>query len=101
ARKRPAGRCIAQQAASVLPGNQPGTPSPDGPPQDSQGNGGGGPSGDHLKGAGAEGGPAQVVTGLSPRDRDAVTQLQNDKPPREFVSEVQQYYKNLADGAGF
>jgi hypothetical protein len=55
---------------------------------------------DNLAGAGAAGGPAQVVTGLNPHDRDAVTQLQNEKPPHEYVSEVQQYYKNLADGAG-
>jgi hypothetical protein len=44
--------------------------------------------------------PVQVVTGLSQHDRAAVAQLQNEKPPREFVHQVQQYYKNLADGAG-
>jgi len=94
-------QAIAQQASAVLPGDQPGTPNADGPPQENQGNGGGGSTGDNLKGAGATGVTAQVVTGLSPRDRDAVTQLKNEKPPREFVSEVQQYYKNLADGVGF
>jgi len=93
----------ASQAMAQAAGNQAGNTatqnSPDNP--NSQGNGGGGPSGDFLKGAGAVGGPAQVVTGLSPRDRDAVAQFKNEKPPREFVSDVQQYYKNLADGAGF
>lgn len=64
---------------------------------DSRGNGGGGKSGDFLAGAGAAGGPAQVVNGLSPHDRDAIAQLQNEKPPAEYVSEVQQYYKNIAD----
>jgi len=66
----------------------------------SKGNGGGGPSGDNLAGAGAAGGPVEILEGLTPQDRAAVTQLQNEKPPGEFVSEVQQYYKNIADGAG-
>jgi hypothetical protein len=94
-------QAMAQAAAAVLPGNQAGKQNdPNAPPQENQGNGGGGSTGDFLKGAGDVGGPAQVVTGLSPHDRDAVKSLQNEKPPREFVSEVQQYYKNLADGAG-
>jgi len=94
-------QAMAQAAMAALPGNQPGRQNDaKTAPQGSQGNGGGGPSGDFLKGAGAVGGPAQVVTGLNPRDRDAVKILRNEKPPREFVSEVQQYYKNLADGAG-
>lgn len=66
----------------------------------SKANGNGGPSGDNLAGAGDKGGPVAVLEGLTPQDRSAVTQLQNEKPPREFVPEVQQYYKNLADGAG-
>jgi len=66
----------------------------------SQANGNGGPSGDNLTGAGDKGGPVEVLDGLSPEDRNAVSQLQDVKPPREFVNEVQQYYKNLADGAG-
>lgn len=66
----------------------------------SQGNGTGGPSGDNLAGAGGVGGPAQVVEGLTPKDRDAVASLQEEKPPREFAPDVQQYYKNVADGVG-
>ena len=49
---------------------------------------------------GASNTPVQVVSGLSPHDRAAVAQLQNQKPPRQYVPQVQQYYKNLADGAG-
>ncbi|MEO5712574.1 MAG: hypothetical protein ABIT37_03725, partial [Luteolibacter sp.] len=59
-----------------------------------------GDSGDNLAGAGDRGGPAEVLQGLSPKERDAVLQLQKEAPPREFVSEVQQYYKNIADGGG-
>ncbi|MFZ4775880.1 MAG: hypothetical protein ACOYM3_10970 [Terrimicrobiaceae bacterium] len=66
----------------------------------SQANGGGGPSGDHLKGAGEIGKPVEVLEGLTAQDRAAVAQLQNEQPPREFIPEVQQYYKNIADGAG-
>lgn len=55
---------------------------------------------DRYTGRGAEGGPAQVVTGLQPKDREAITLLQGEKPPREFETQVQQYYKNLADGVG-
>ncbi|CAN5721343.1 hypothetical protein BH09VER1_BH09VER1_34790 [soil metagenome] len=75
-------------------------PAQQGPATQSQGNGGNGPSGDNLKGAGDKGGPAEVIDGLNPKDRDAVASLQNEKPPREFVPEVQQYYKNIADGVG-
>ncbi|MGH8046226.1 MAG: hypothetical protein ACREKL_03185 [Chthoniobacterales bacterium] len=67
---------------------------------DSKGNGGGGKAGDNLAGAGADTGPVQVLDGLQAKDRDAIAQLQSEKPPREFVPEVQQYYKNIADGAG-
>lgn len=64
----------------------------------SQGNGGSGPSGDNLAGAGAEGSPVEVLTGLTEEERKAVTQLQSESPPREFIPEVQQYFKNIADG---
>lgn len=66
----------------------------------SQANGNGGPSGDNLAGAGEKGAPVAVREGLSAQDRGAVAQLQNEKPPREYVPEVQQYYKNIADGTG-
>lgn len=64
-------------------------------------NGDGGPSGDRLAGAGETGKPVEVPDGLDPQERAAVTLLQNEKPPREFVPDVRQYYKNIADGAGF
>jgi hypothetical protein len=48
----------------------------------------------------AAGRDVQIVGRLSPKDRDGVTQLQAEKPPSEFAGEVQQYYKNLATGAG-
>ena len=51
-------------------------------------------------GAGGWNGPVQIVSGLSPHDRAAVTEMQSEKPPREFVPQVQQYYRNLADGTG-
>ena len=84
-----AGQDISQKA---MPGNE----------QDQEATGGGAASSQGLIGGAGEGkgAPVQVVIGLSPRDRDAITQLQNEKPPREFVPEVQQYYKNLADGSG-
>jgi hypothetical protein len=53
-----------------------------------------------LKGAGEIGKPVEVLEGLTPQDRAAVAQFQNEQPPREFIPEVQQYYKNIADGAG-
>jgi hypothetical protein len=43
-------------------------------------------------------GAAQVVTGLRPRDRDAIIQAQADKTPPEFTPLVRQYLKNLAEG---
>ncbi len=46
---------------------------------------------------GAAGSDAQVVGGLSPRDREAAAQLQAVKPPPEFAPAVRQYYKNLAE----
>lgn len=66
----------------------------------SQGNAGAGPTGDNLAGAGEIGGPVELLTGLTPHERGAVTQLQNESPPSEFIPEVHQYYKNIADGAG-
>jgi len=91
------------QAAGQLPGMGNGVSQSigKGPGPKGKGNGGGGDSGDNLAGAGHQGGPAEVLQGLSPKERDAVSQLQKEAPPREFVSEVQQYYKNIADGGGF
>ena len=79
----------------VTPGAAPGANDPN-----SKGNGGGGGGGDDLAGSGADSGPVQVMEGLNPKDRDAIAQLQKEKPPAEFAPEVQQYYKNIADGAG-
>lgn len=71
-----------------------------GPQIDSEGNGGTGPTGDNLTGAGDIGGPVEVLTGLTPQDREAVAAFQSEKPPHEYLPAVQQYYKNIADGAG-
>lgn len=92
----------AQQAAAMLAGQgrDAGQRQNDGGTPQGKGNGGGGKSGDNLAGAGEAGAPPQPVSGLSPQDRAAVAQLQNEKPPAEYLSEVQQYYKNIADGAG-
>ena len=94
-------------AAGKMPGmGQGGTqvsemPEDQGPNSpNNKGNGGGGKSGDDLMGAGANSGPVEVLDGLNPKDRDAIALLQTEKPPREFVPQVQQYYKNIADGAG-
>ena len=51
-----------------------------------------------LTGTGA-GGTAQVVGGLTPKDRDAITQFQAEKSPPEYAPLVQQYLKNLADAS--
>lgn len=51
-----------------------------------------------LGGIGA-GGIAQVVGGLKPKDRDAITQYQAEKSPPEYAPLVQQYLKNLADSS--
>jgi hypothetical protein len=50
-----------------------------------------------LAGSGPQGGPAQVVGALSPKDRAAITQYQEEKAPPEYAPAVQQYLKNLAD----
>ena len=50
-----------------------------------------------LGGYGAAGGPGQVMGGLKPKDRDAITQFQAEKSPPEYAPLVQQYLKNLAD----
>jgi hypothetical protein len=88
----------AQQASSagLLPGSM--TSSSQGGASQSQI--GMGSSG-YLPGSGPTANvPAQVITGLSPKDRQALTLLQSEKPPREYTPQVQQYQKNLADGAG-
>jgi len=105
----------AQQALSQAMAKQPGmqmammmgagkqvseNPQGQGTNPPSKGNGGAGPTGDDLAGAGAQGGKAEVIDGLTPKDRDAVAALQTEKPPREYAPEVQQYYKNIADGVG-
>ena len=55
-------------------------------------------SGGVLAGSGA-GGIAQVVGGLTTKDRDAMTQFQAEKSPPEYSQLVQQYLKNLADSS--
>jgi len=47
-------------------------------------------------GAKATAGSALVMGGLSPKDRDAITQFQAEKTPPEYAPLVQQYLKNLA-----
>jgi len=95
----------AMGAAMKAMGAGPPDPTAKNTPENDKENAEEGPSGGKggnglLAGSGAQGAPPEVITGLSPRERDAVDQLQTEKPPREFVPEVQQYYKNLADGAG-
>lgn len=94
---------MSQMAQAMGAGNQvtEADPNQRGKNAQSKANGSGGPTGDNLAGAGDKGGPVEVLDGLTPQERNAVAQLQNEKPPREFVPEVQQYYKNIADGAGF
>jgi hypothetical protein len=50
-------------------------------------------------GAKATNGSALVVGGLSPKDRDAITQFQAEKTPPEYAPLVQQYLKNLAEAS--
>jgi len=50
-----------------------------------------------LAGSGPQGGAAQVVGALSPQDRAAITQYQEEKTPPEYDPVVQQYLKNLAN----
>jgi hypothetical protein len=90
-----AAKAGAAQASKA--GNAAGERQEEGGVPEGQGNGGGGKTGDFLKGAGAAGEAPQVVSGLSPHDRDAISQLQNEKPPADYAAEVQQYYKNIAD----
>jgi hypothetical protein len=47
----------------------------------------------------AAAGSAQVVGGLKPKDRAALTQYQKEKSPPEYADQVQQYLKNLADAS--
>lgn len=46
---------------------------------------------------GEAGGPGQIVGGLSRKDRDAISQYQGEKIAPEFSTQVQQYFRNLAD----
>ena len=55
-----------------------------------------------LRGSGdapVQRGTALVVGGLSPKDREAITQYQAEKTPSEYAPLVQQYLKNLADAS--
>lgn len=65
------------------------------------GMGGQGPGGmqNFLNNAGPAGGNGQVVAGIKPKDRAAVSLLQKEKAPAEYQGMVQQYLKNLAEGA--
>ncbi|MDR0533062.1 MAG: hypothetical protein LBH01_03820 [Verrucomicrobiales bacterium] len=67
--------------------------------QPSNGAGGAGNNKSALAGSGADinKGGAQVVGGLSPKDRDAINQSAAQKTPQEFTQAVQQYLKNLAN----
>ncbi len=93
----------AQQAMAMLTGQgkDAGQRQNDGGTPQGKGNGGGGKSGDNLAGAGNSAERMVPVSGLDAKDREAVTQLQAEKPPAEYLSDVQQYYKNIADGTGF
>jgi hypothetical protein len=52
-----------------------------------------------LGSSGPAGGPGQVVGQLQPKDRNAISVLQKEKASPEYQGMVQQYLKNLADGA--
>ena len=97
------------QAMSDMPGMPqmtPGAPSPGQNNPQAKGKNqavateSGGGNADNLLASGKQGGPVEVLAGLTPQDRNAVSLLQNESPPREFIPDVQQYYKNIADGAG-
>lgn len=97
------------QAMSEMPGMPqmtPGAPSPGQNNPQAKGKNqavateSGGGNADNLLASGKQGGPVEVLAGLTPQDRNAVSLLQKESPPREFIPDVQQYYKNIADGAG-
>ncbi|MDD5348567.1 MAG: hypothetical protein PHQ12_00015 [Chthoniobacteraceae bacterium] len=104
---QPGNQAGAQGGAQ--PGNQAGGNGP-GAASASGGNGATGPgSGDQtgaaggigsqfIQGWGAEGGPAQVVEGIKPKDRDVLLLLQKAQVPPEYNVMLQQYSKNLANG---
>lgn len=52
-----------------------------------------------LLGGMGVGGVGQVMGGLKPKDRDAITQYQAEKSPPEYAPLIQQYLKNLADSS--
>jgi hypothetical protein len=62
------------------------------------GNSGGGEQDGPATGS-VESGTALSVGGLSPKDREAISQFQSEKSPPEYAPLVQQYMKNLADGS--
>jgi hypothetical protein len=55
--------------------------------------------GNQVLGGMGVGGIAQVMGGLKPKDRDAISQYQAEKSPPEYAPLVQQYLKNLADSS--
>jgi hypothetical protein len=55
--------------------------------------------GSALLGGMGVGGVGQIVGGLKPKDRAAITQYQAEKAPPEYAPQVQQYLKNLADSS--
>jgi hypothetical protein len=72
------------------------------PGQQAQGVGGASEApnqGSQVLGGFGAGGVAQVVGGLKPKDRDAISQYQAEKSPPEYAPLVQQYLKNLADSS--
>lgn len=44
-------------------------------------------------------GPAQVMGGLSTKDREGIAQNQSEKTAPEYSTQVEQYFKNLANSA--
>ena len=114
--QQPGQQQAGQQPGQPQPGQQPGQPQPNGQNQSGQQSGqvsqnANSPNSNstqnskdvnaaRLINSGGNFAPQPVAGGISSTDRAAVAQLAEEKPPRDFVPTVQQYYKNLADGAG-
>ena len=99
----------AMAGAPGKPGAE-GAPAPGAPGESTPGqneigqnnqNGGGVQAGvqDYKGSSGEPGVNGQVSSGIKPKDRDAVSLLQKEKAPAEYRGMVQQYLKNLAEGA--
>ena len=91
---------IAAMPGMPMMAQSPPSDSPGGPPTASSGQSG---SSDNSKGllqsvAMGANGPAQTVSGLKPKDRDAIRLLEKESPPAEYSSTVGQYTKNLSAG---